>query len=57
MTGRITKLVSNENYLELLNQIADSIHYLVFSVDDNPEPRKIGIKTVDEEPIRSYAVP
>ena len=26
MTSRIIKLISNENYLELLNQSADSIH-------------------------------
>ena len=43
MIWRIIKLVSNENYLELLNRSADSIHYLVFSVDDNPEARKIGV--------------
>ena len=43
MTWRIIKLVSNENYLELLNQSADSIHYFVFSVDDNLEPSKIGL--------------
>ena len=43
MTWRIIKLVSNENYLDLLNRSAESIHLSMFSVDDNPEPRKIGI--------------
>ena len=37
------KLVSNQNYLDLLNRSAESIHLSVFSVDDNPESRKIGI--------------
>jgi hypothetical protein len=32
------KLVNKEVYYELLNCSADSIHYSMFSVDDNPEP-------------------
>ena len=52
MTWRINKLIFNEDYLELLNWSVELIHLLVFSVDDNPEPWKIGIieKYVDEEP-------
>ena len=56
MTRWSIKLLNNK-VLEVLNHSVDLIHNLVFSVDDNPEPRKIGIITVDEEPIRSYAVP
>ena len=43
MTSRIIKLISNENYLGISNWNAESVHISVFSVDDNPEPRKIGI--------------
>ena len=39
MTWRIIKLVSNKNYLGLSNQNVESL----FSIDDNPEPEKIGI--------------
>ena len=41
MTERIIKLVSNENYLELLNQSAESIHLSVFSSEITQNPGEI----------------
>ena len=42
MTWKIIKLPNNK-VLGILNHNVDLIHYAVFSIDDNPEPEKIGI--------------
>ena len=57
----IIKLISNENYLELLNRSVELIHLSVsLRGSNNSEPigkMESARILVDEELIRSYAVP